>query len=156
VERRPASSPWLDFVWSIGSVLPGTPEASPWTIVSQQGETATFFAGSTDVELFRSETPNYRENLSRDVPQLWVVLRPTGVNEPAYQLFAVTADPAEGEAFTEAGSDFVEPAPMPAAVRESLEAFVAENPFEREFFKRERDRADPEALARRTPGTHRR
>ena len=45
-------------------------------------------------------------------PLLWVVLRPTGA-EPPYDVLAVTADPAEGEASTEAGNDLVETVPMP-------------------------------------------
>ena len=49
---------------------------------------------------------------------LWVVLRPTGV-EPPYELLAVTADPAEGEAFTEAGNDLVEMVAMPEPIREA-------------------------------------
>ena len=81
---------------------------------------------------------------------LWVVLRPVGV-EPAYQLFAVTADPAEGEALTQAGSDLVEAVPMPPAICAQIEAFVTEHHVERPFHKRERDRADPESLARRAP-----
>jgi hypothetical protein len=36
-------------------------------------------------------------------------------------------------------------------VREMIEAFVAEHHVERPFVKRQRDRADPEALARRAP-----
>jgi len=63
----------------------------------------------------------------------------------------VTADPAEGEALTETGSDLVETVPMPAAVRNTIAAFVAEHHVERSFHKRKRDRADPEALARRGP-----
>jgi hypothetical protein len=40
---------------------------------------------------------------------------------------------------------------MPAAVRDMLEAFVVEHHVEQPFFKRERDRADPESLAHRRP-----
>jgi hypothetical protein len=40
---------------------------------------------------------------------------------------------------------------MPPAVREIVEAFVAEHHVERPFVKRKRDRADPQALARRAP-----
>src|SRR5262249_49846812 len=76
--------------------------------------------------------------------------RPTGV-EPPYEIFAVTADPAEGEAWTETGSDLVDVVPMPEAVRAAIDAFAAEHHVERPFYKRERDRADPEALARRGP-----
>jgi hypothetical protein len=52
---------------------------------------------------------------------------------------AVTADPAEGEAFTEAGNDLVETVPMPGPIVQAVEAFVAEHHVERPFFKRERD-----------------
>ena len=66
-----------------------------------------------------------------------------------YAVSAVTADPAEGEAFTEAGANLVEAVPMPEVLREAIENFIAEHHVEREFVKRERRRADPEALARR-------
>ena len=62
---------------------------------------------------------------------------------------AVTADPAEGEAFTETGGDLVEAVPMPATIGETIAAFIAEHHVERAFYKRERTRADPEALGRR-------
>ena len=40
---------------------------------------------------------------------------------------------------------------MPEAVQAWVAAFVAEHHVEQPFQKRERDRADPEALARRSP-----
>jgi hypothetical protein len=79
---------------------------------------------------------------------VWVVLRPTGV-EPPFEVVTVTADPAEGEGLTQAGTDLVEPVPMPERIREFLAAFVAEHHVEQPFYKRRRDRADPEALGRR-------
>jgi hypothetical protein len=81
---------------------------------------------------------------------LWVALRPSGV-DPPYEVFAVTADPSEGEAWTETGTDLVDVVTMPEVVRETIDAFVAEHHVEQPFHKRERDRADPEALARRGP-----
>jgi hypothetical protein len=77
-------------------------------------------------------------------------LRPTGT-EPPYQLFAVTADPAEGEALTEAGNDVIEAVPMPPAIRDAVAAFVSEHHVGSRFVKRKPDHADPEALARRVP-----
>jgi hypothetical protein len=150
VARRKAQSPWIDFTWTAVGALSGLPEAAPWTMLSQDDNGATFYAGAADVELYRTETANYRDNLGSGTPQLWVALRPTGV-EPPYEVFGVTADPAEGEAWTEAGNDLIDVVPMPEAVRAAIEAFVAEHHVERDFYKRERDRADPEALARRTP-----
>ena len=150
VERRKATSQWIDFTWQPVAVLPGQPDAAPWTVLSVDGETTTFYAGSIDVELYRTETGNYRDNLASGAPSLWVKLRPTGV-EPRYELLAVTADPAEGESFTQVGDDLVEAVPMPVAVRDTIEAFIAEHHVELPFVKRKRDRADPEALAHRTP-----
>jgi Protein of unknown function (DUF3305) len=150
VERRKANSPWIDFTWKSVAALAGLPDAAPWTVLSQDSEGATFYAGAAEIELYRTETTNYRDNLGSGAPLLWVALRPTG-GEPPYDIFAVTADPAEGEAWTEAGSDLVDVVPMPETVRVTVDAFVVEHHVERVFHKRKRDRADPEALARRGP-----
>jgi Protein of unknown function (DUF3305) len=150
VERRKAASPWIDFIWRPVMTLPGQPDAAPWTVLASDTEAAVFYAGATDIGLYRTETSRYRDNLTSGAPSLWVVLRPTGA-EPPYRLLAVTADPSEGESFTQAGDDLVGPVPMPVPVREIVEAFVAAHHVEQVFHKRKRDRADPEALARRGP-----
>jgi hypothetical protein len=75
-------------------------------------------------------------------------LRPTGA-EPPYELLLVTANPSEGEALTEPGTDLVDTVPMPDVIRDAVAAFVAEHHVEQVFVKRKRDRADPQALARR-------
>jgi hypothetical protein len=54
---------------------------------------------------------------------------------------------------TEAGTNIVESVEMPESLREAIAAFVAEHHVEREFVKRKRDRANPEALARRGPAS---
>ena len=148
VERRPATSPWIEHVWRPVAVLAGVPEAAPWTQLPAEGDGATFYAGAAEVELYRSETTNYRHNLASERPSLWVVLRPTGA-DPPFAVVRVTADPAEGEAFTETGTDLVDAVPMPPPVAQAVAAFVAEHHVERTFEKRKRDRPDPEALARR-------
>jgi Protein of unknown function (DUF3305) len=148
IERRKATSPWIDFVWRPLAVLPGLPATAPWTILATSAEVATFYVGAAEIALYRSEAARYRDNLASGTPSVWVALRPTRA-EPPYRLLAVTADPSEGEAFTQAGDDLIGAVPMPAHVRASLEAFVAAHPIEDRFHKRERDRADPEALARR-------
>jgi len=151
IERCKAASPWTDYNWRPVAVLPGQPEAEPWTVLAIDGEAATFYAGAADLLLHRTETGRYRDNLASGDPSLWVVLRKTG-GEPPFRVIAVTADPAEGESFTQAGDDLVGAVPMPAAVRDMLEAFVLEHHVEQPFFKRERDRADPDSMAHRRPG----
>jgi hypothetical protein len=150
VERRKARSPWIDFVWRPTAVLPGQPEAKPWTQLGGGDDLAMYYAGSADISLFRSDTAHYRDNLASGVPALWVVLRPTGV-EPPYEIVIVTADPSEGESYTQSGTDLVESVPMPESVRAVIAAFIAEHHVEETFHKRQRDTADPQALARRGP-----
>jgi len=155
IERRKAQSAWIDFVWQPIAVLAGVPDAAPWTVLDGAADRTTFYAGSAEIALYPSDCRNYRSNLATDAPKLWAVLRETGT-EPPYQIVIVTADPGEGEAFTESGSDLVEAVPMPEPIHATVAAFVAEHHGEdRGFSKRSRDRADPEALARRAPAKDR-
>jgi hypothetical protein len=151
VERSKAASQWIDFLWRPTKILPGVPDTAPWTTLSDDGERAMFYAGTAEIELHRSETANYRANLMTGEPLLWVVLRPTD-SEPPYSVMTVTADPSEGEAMMESGNDIIETVPMPEPIEETLAQFIAEHHVERMFSKRKRDRANPEALARRADG----
>jgi Protein of unknown function (DUF3305) len=148
VERRKTDSPWADFVWRSVVVLPDEPETEAWTVLSEEDGTTLFYAGSATVDLYPSETARYRDNLASGNPSIWTVLSPAEGVWP-YSVAAATADPAEGEAFTEAGANLVEAVPMPEVLRDAIESFVAEHHVEREFFKRKLGQADPEALARR-------
>jgi Protein of unknown function (DUF3305) len=148
VERRAATSPWIDHLWRPVGVLAGAPEVAAWTRLPGASGADTFYAGPAEIGLYRTETSNYRDNLTGGRPSLWVVLRPTD-SDPPFSVVTVTADPAEGEAFTETATDLVEAVPMPETIAEAVAAFVAEHHVERTFHKRKRDRVDPEALGRR-------
>ena len=151
VERSKGASPWADFLWRPLSALAGVPDTPAWTKLSDDGERATFYVGAAEIELYRSEAGNYRENLLVEAPLLWVALRPAASDQP-FNLAGVTADPAEGEAWAGLDNDVVDTVPMPAAVEDIVASFVSEHYVEQAFRKRKRDRADPEALARRVPG----
>jgi hypothetical protein len=153
VARRKAASQWIDFTWTPDAVLHGVPEAAPWTVLRSEDETTIFYAGAAEVELYRSETTYYRDNLASGAPSLWVVMA-AAEGDPPYQLVAVTADPAEGEGFAESAANLVESVPMPGTIQEIVAAFVAEHHVERQFIKRKRDRQDTESLARRGYGDH--
>jgi hypothetical protein len=66
-------------------------------------------------------------------------------------LQTVTVDPGEAHVHADAGNDLLEALPMPPALRAAVAAFVATHHREQVFHKRRRDRADPEAMARRRP-----
>ena len=150
VERSKSISQWADFYWRPVSVLAGVPETAAWTKLSDDGERATFYAGSAVIELYRTETPYYRSNLESGAPALWVALRATQ-GDPPYTVAVVTADPAEGESLTETATDLIEQVPMPEPIQELVADFVARHHVEAPFVKRKRDRVDPETLARRAP-----
>jgi hypothetical protein len=150
VERRALQNPWIDHAWRPIAALAGTPAAAPWTVLSETPQATRYYAGAFQVEFFGSETTMYRENLRSGNPSLWVSLRPAET-PPGIVLHLVTADPSEGEALTEPGTDVIETVPMPPEIQHRLAAFVEAHHVERPFVKRKRDRADPEAMATRAP-----
>jgi hypothetical protein len=150
VERSKGAGPWTDFLWRPVSAFSGTPDTPVWTKLSDDGERATFFVGTAEVELYRSEAGNYRENLIVEQPLLWIALRATAA-DPPYSVAGATVDPAEGESWAALGHDLVDSVPLPPAVEIVVADFVAEHYVEQRFHKRKRDRAHPEAMARRTP-----
>jgi hypothetical protein len=140
VERRHGKSPWAGELWRPIAVFDGVPAAAPWTIINAAEDVTTFYAGKAVIELYRTETDNYRNNLASGLPSLWVILRRTGEGSTV-ELRGVTADPAEGEALTGVGDDLVESVPMVAAIGEKLKAFIAQHHVERPMFNRQRDRS---------------
>ena len=149
------TGPWSDYLWRPVSALNGAPDAPAWTKLSDDGERASFFIGTADIELYRSEAGNYRENLLVEQPLLWVALRSTA-GDPPYLLAGVTVDPAEGESWVALGTDLVDSVAMPEAVEAMVADFVAEHYVAQPFHKRKRDRADPEGMAHRVPEGHNR
>lgn len=152
VERSKSVTQWAEFYWRAVGVLAGQPETPAWTKLNDDGERATFYAGTAAIELYRTETTYYRANLESGAPALWVALRAAD-GDPPFTVAVVTADPAEGESLTETATDVIEQVPMPESIQQAVAAFIAEHPVEQPFVKRKRDRADPEALARHGPGS---
>lgn len=151
VEKRKALSPWIDFTWSAVSVVPGMPEAPPMTLIERSDEAETYYLGAAILAFVSAETANYRDNLISGAPKLWVVMRIED-EDGNPSLLTVTADPSEGEAHTQAGSNLVDAVPMLPEIAAFLAAFVDEHHVEHEFFKRKRDRVDPESFGRRRAG----
>ena len=138
VERRKATSMLAEFLWRPIGVFSGKASAEP-SALDAQAEVALFYAGQAIIELHRTETSYYRDNLTSAA--VWVILRSTS-SRPPYELLAVTADPAEGKAFTDAGSNLVDTVPMPRDVGEAVVHFVARRHVGRPFLKRRRQPAE--------------
>jgi hypothetical protein len=145
---QPATT-WGRATWYPRAVLEAAPGLAPGTKLGG----GLVYLGAATLQLHRVETANYRDNLATLAPKLWVVLDAAAGTAGLPAIVAVTADGAEGEGFTEAGIDLsdrtIETVPMPPGLASLVEGFVAEHHVEREFFKRKRDRADPDALGRR-------
>jgi hypothetical protein len=143
VGRVQPSSPWAGVAWRPVAVLPEPAGTPPWTPLGTIGLTERFYAGPVEIVLHVGETGGYRDNLDTGAPKLWVALQPAG-DEPPVGVLGVTADPYEGEALCEATSEAVDVVPMPAEIAARLAAFVAAHHVERPFFKRKRDRHEPD------------
>lgn len=151
VERRPGVTKWATDVWRVVEVLEDAPPVPPWTTLREEAGRALFFAGTAEVALHPTDTQNYKHNLEAAQPLVWVALR-RAATPSGYALQAVTVDPGEAHLYADAGDDLLESLPMPPGLLAATAGFVARHHKEREFHKRRRDRADPEALARRFPG----
>jgi hypothetical protein len=146
LERRKATSRWLDVIWEAHAVLPEPPAVEPGAEIGRHGEDVLYYAGPTTLEAHTIETQFYRDNLASGAPKIWVVLRPQPT-DALPEIIKVTCDPTEGEGYTETGWDTVNMVPMPEPIQAALIAFIDAHHVDQPFIKRKRDRQDPEALA---------
>jgi hypothetical protein len=157
IENTWADTQAMAHAWRPVTVFAAAPEVAPWTPLGSGPRGRLYYAGAQEVTLFSTETANYIANLASGEPRLWVVMRPAGA-EPPVEIVAVTADPAEGEAHTEAGNNTVETIEMPAEVAAEVAAFVSAHHVERPMIKRKRDKAPADGVrrigggVRQTPG----
>lgn len=155
VERRRSSHPWSvvagqEHAWLPASVFTTLPAVAPWTMLDGNDELARFYAGHVQLSIYSTDTANYRDNLTSGAPKLWVaMLRNDG--DPPLAILAISADPAEGEAWTEAGHNLVETIDMPGEIAGLLARFITDHHVERPIIKRKRDRARPELRWRAEP-----
>jgi len=147
VERRRLANPWQDHEWRAVAVLPGTPEAAPWTVIAEGDGWTRYHAGIATLEMFPKETETYQFNIESREPAVYVFLR-RAESERGIELLGATVCAGEADVHSDAGDDLINAVPMPPDVLDWVRAFVAAHPRQDTFIKRERRRADPEALAR--------
>ncbi len=150
MERLAPSSAWGSDIWLPVQILAGTPDTPPWTELSRGADRTRYFAGTFVVTLYSTHAGFYRDNLIADRPRLWVAMRDGGPERPV-EIIAVTADPTEGEGYTETGTNVVEVIDLPAWLAGEIAAFATEHHVERVFEKRKRDRRPPGIDGRKRP-----
>jgi len=149
-ERRTLDHPWLPESLRPVQVEVGQPLAEPWTVLAEGPGWTRYIAGRTELLLFPSDAANYKFNLDAAAPAIYVIMRkshgPLGLD-----LLTVTVDPGEIDSHADSGDDLIEALPLPPDIAAWMAVFVALHYREETHHKRRRDRADPEALARRPP-----
>lgn len=150
LERWMLSGEWGGYAWRPVAIFANAPEVEPWTALGGGRAAMQYYAGAFPISLYSTETANYRDNLASGAPKLWVVLRPASP-EPPIDVLAITADPAEGEANTEAGANTVETIDMPVEIAGVVAAFIEAHHIERPIIKRRRDGAKPDVRWRDGP-----
>ena len=75
LERRESGNQWVDYDWSVASVLPGAAEIDEWVELRKGDDWVQYHAGTLPLEIFRTETEGYKYNLTLEQPSVYIVLR---------------------------------------------------------------------------------
>src|SRR5216683_3181081 len=62
LRRRSIDNPWIDHNWSPTAILDEVPATAPWTVLSNEPDATLYYAGAASIDLFSSDTANYRDN----------------------------------------------------------------------------------------------
>ena len=144
VERRKIENPWADYSWLPVAVFTGAAPVSEWREISRDENVVQYHAATLPVEIFRSDTEAYQENLTATPPSVYVVLSEDddGDNEHPYYVEAITLSPYEAQDVMDSGEEIIERVVMPEPVLVWLQEFVDAHHVEKPFKKRKRDKLD--------------
>ena len=139
VERREPVNRWAEPHYVPVGVAPGALDRPDWTPLVEGERAVRFHAANMTLHLHRKDTEGLIETVREAKPVLFVVLRPTG-DAPGVAVHLVTASTHEAQDHTDAGEDVVERVPMPSAIKDTIEAFIAAHHVDEPFHKRKRKR----------------
>lgn len=161
IERREIDHPWQDYTYKPIAILPHAAdqqnEQQGWRELQSGQDWVHFLAATLKLELHKGETEGYRYNLSQEAACVYVILRPgEEIDENEIEPFHVTVCPYEAMGYAESGDEIVEAVLMPedmiAWVKNFIDAFHVDIPFQKRKNKKHRDQ-DPHAKHRgRPPG----
>ena len=114
--RQRIGHPWQEFSWHATEVIPGAPKVTEWRLLRQDEAKAAYLAATLPLDLYPSETADYRYNLSQRQPVIYTVLR-SDADDAGRPIrpFHVTASPAEAQDYLD-GDELVDAVPMPDEV----------------------------------------
>ncbi len=156
VERRHVGLPWADYSWRPVAAVANPPDLPDWTLLRQDSDAegravSVYHAGVAELTLYSGETETYIFNLNTDRPAIYVLMRRLPGAEPPLALYGATVDAGEAQAHHESGDDLIEPVPIPQDIMAWVLDFCARHPAKtQDRWKRQRDKVDPERLARRS------
>jgi hypothetical protein len=137
LRRAPGVTRWQREVWSLAGVIEHAPPVGPeGRLLREAGEVAEFHAATLTLEMHRKDTDSLIQNLSAQVPAVWVALRGTGRPTPV----AAMVSPFEASFYEVDGEDRVEKVAMPEGMKAWVADFVARHHVEEKFIKRRRDK----------------
>jgi hypothetical protein len=144
VERRKLNNPWQQWSWRAVALAPAIENAQAWKVLNQSEGWTRFYAGALRIELHRTATASYRDNLSVDEPQVYVILRADSASADfPYRAFLATVAPDEAQSHLESGDDIVDAVPMPAEIVAWVASFIERHHVETPVYKRQRKPHDP-------------
>jgi len=135
LERRPATSRWIDHVWSAVGITVGRQEGrgGPRLIREERGVTH-YLVGGLEVALHVDECESYYYNLVSDNPRAYVVAHAEDANARP-QPFHVSMSFDEAHAYLE-GEDQIYAVDVPPELYRWTESFVIANYFPEKRRKR--------------------
>ena len=135
LERRPATSPWQEFVWRASGITIGDKAGDDsLQLVREDGESALFLQGGLELTLYRDECESYYYNIVSDRPRAYVVAHVTDPEQPP-EPFRVSMSFDEAHAYLE-GDDEIYDVDVPAELYRATETFVLANYFPEKKTKR--------------------
>lgn len=145
LERRPSTSKWVDWSWSVVDVIADAPATDGWTVLSDENGRRRYLSSPHMVVLHHKMVDAYDANIETGAPSVWVMLdETTDAAEPAYRVRGVTADPYEAQGVLDSAEGIVDRLPMPTVAVTWMAKFLGSLPDAPAFRKRRRDRVEIE------------
>ncbi len=147
VERARVNHPWQEYQWRACGVVLNPPPDVHGKVRLHEGDRTEFFAECDPLELHAKEVEGYMVNLQSSHPGVWIISDPDYHDAEdhlplAVQLITVSA--YEAQEYLDADDLNVDVVPLPPALHDIVQDFVAAQPPPEPFRKRRNRKLDVE------------